>query len=64
MTLSDRGARLREDRQRQGLSLYKTAVKAGVHPNSVMLAERGATSERTLERIEVALGIARKERKP
>ncbi len=55
MTLSERGARLRKERLRVGLSLYRLATRAGVHPNSVMLAERGATSAAMLDRIAIAL---------
>jgi transcriptional regulator with XRE-family HTH domain len=58
MTRSERGAQIREERQRLGLSRYSAAKKARVHPNSVMLAERGATSESMLERIARALGLA------
>lgn len=57
MTLSELGAELRAERQRQGLSLYRTGVKARVHPNSVHLAERGAASPEMMERIAKALGL-------
>ncbi len=55
MTLSELGAQLREERLRRHLSLYRTATLAGVHPNSVALAEKGATSEAMLDRIGAAL---------
>ncbi len=58
MTLSERGAMLRKERLRLRLSLYRTAMIAQVHPNTVLLAERGATSEATLERIATALRAA------
>lgn len=58
MTLSERGALLRKERLRLQLSLYRAAMVARVHPNTIMLAERGATSEATLERIVVALQSA------
>lgn len=64
MTLSERGARLREERLRAGLSLYRLATIARVHPNSVMLAERGATSEAMLDRIAAALGLDPAEPRP
>jgi transcriptional regulator with XRE-family HTH domain len=57
MTLSERGAQIREARRQQGLSRYRAAIKARVHPNSVALAELGATSQRMLERIAKALGL-------
>jgi len=55
MTLSEFGAQVRKDRLAKGLSLYKAAVLARVHPNSVMLCERGATSKAMAERISRAL---------
>ena len=55
MTPSERGALLREKRERAGLSLYRTAVLAKVHPNTVHLAEKGATSPAMLDKIESAL---------
>lgn len=57
MTMSEHGARLRRERRRRKLSLYRLAVLAGVHPNSVLLAERGAVSVETFARIAEALGL-------
>ncbi len=56
MTLRQVGVRLRKERNRQRLSMYRLAVLAGVHPNSVLLAERGAASIATIKRIAIALG--------
>ena len=56
MTLGQVGVRLRKERQRRQLSMYRLAVLAGVHPNSVLLAERGAASIATIKRIATALG--------
>ena len=45
-------------RQRKGWSQYRLAVHAGLHPNTVSLAERsGHFSERTAERLAAALDI-------
>ena len=64
MTLVERGASIRAERQRQGLSQYRAAIKAGVHPNSVILAEKGAASPAIIERIASALGIELPEGQP
>lgn len=57
MTTGERGARLRAERQRRKLSIYRVAVEVGCHPNSVALAERGAASEAMFRRIAEALGV-------
>lgn len=45
-------------RQRKGWSQYQLAVRAGLHPNTVALAERsGHFSERTASRLAVALDV-------
>lgn len=62
MTLSERGARLRQERLRRKLSLYRLAQKVGVHPNSVALAERGAASEAMIAKIAAELGLAQVQR--
>jgi hypothetical protein len=58
MTQSERGAQIRETRQRQGLSIYRAAVRARVHPNTVRMAELGATSDAMIEKIARALGVS------
>lgn len=57
MTMSERGEQLRTERQRRKLSLYEVAKRAGCHPNSVALAERGASSEAMIRRIGATLGV-------
>ncbi len=57
MTRSERGAQIREARQRQKLSTYRVAIRADIHPNSVWLAECGAASEEMIERIARVLGL-------
>jgi len=57
MTRSERGALLRGVRQEKKVSIFRLAVKTGLHPNTVMLAEKGAASERSLARIAKALGV-------
>jgi len=59
MTLSELGASIREERLRLGLSLFRAAtrVRPPCHPNSVLLAERGATSRVMAARIARALGV-------
>lgn len=45
-------------RQRKGWSQYRLAVHAGLHPNTVSLAERsGHFSERTAKRLAAALNV-------
>jgi hypothetical protein len=57
-TRSERGEELRHLRQRLGLSAYRAAILADIHPNSLLLAERGACSEQMLERIAKALAAS------
>jgi transcriptional regulator with XRE-family HTH domain len=57
MTRSELGALVRDERRRRKLSLYRVAVRAQVHPNTVALAERGAVSEAMLARIATALEV-------
>jgi transcriptional regulator with XRE-family HTH domain len=57
MTRSELGALIREARHRRKLSLYRVAVLARVHPNTVALAERGAVSDAALARIAAALDV-------
>jgi transcriptional regulator with XRE-family HTH domain len=51
----ERGARLRRERRRLGWSQATVAARAGVHPNSVRLAELGAGSAAMLQKIADAL---------
>ncbi|WP_409015016.1 helix-turn-helix domain-containing protein [Archangium sp.] len=45
-------------RQRKGWSQYRLAVRAGLHPNTVSLAERsGHFTERTAARLAAALDV-------
>ena len=57
MTLSERGAQLREERQRQQKSIFRVAVETNLHPNTVRNAELGAASEASVSRIAAALGV-------
>jgi transcriptional regulator with XRE-family HTH domain len=49
------GTAIREDRQRQGLSIFRLAVISETSVSSINLAERGATSLKMLEKISAAL---------
>lgn len=45
-------------RQRKGWSQFRLAIHAGLHPNTVSLAERsGHFTERTAERLAAALNV-------
>lgn len=49
---------LREGRKRKGWSQFWLAVQAGLHPNTVSIAERtGYLSQRSAERLAVVLGV-------
>ena len=49
---------LREGRKRKGWSQFWLAVQAGLHPNTVSIAERtGYLSQRSAERLAAALNV-------
>lgn len=44
-------AQIRPARQARKFSVYRLAVRTGLHPNTIALAERGVASPETLRRI-------------
>jgi hypothetical protein len=51
------GQAIRAKRYASGLRLWDVAVLTGLHVNTVVLAERGASSRESLQRICSALSI-------
>jgi transcriptional regulator with XRE-family HTH domain len=56
---------VRTARRRAGLSQFQLAVKAGLHPATISLLERGTrVSEQTATKVAEALGLQPEELRP